>query len=92
MPDIRDVYTEIESWELPQLHQRREAIVSSAPRIEGTNEPNYDALADEPLSELLAIQRAMRKKIASNSGGTRRASSPGTRKPSSKVKAAGDLL
>lgn len=76
MPDIRDVYAEIDLLELPALHARREAIIQSAPRIDGTSEPDYDKLADEPLSELLAINRALRKKIAANAGTKRTSTSP----------------
>lgn len=91
MPDIRDVYAEIETWELPQLHARREAITQSAPRIDGTSEPDYDKLEDGPLSELLAINRALRKKVAANAGTAKRAASPRA-KPASKSKDIGDLL
>lgn len=90
MPDIRDVYADIETLELPALHARREAIIQSAPKIAGTNEPNYDALEDEPLAELLAINRALRKKIAANTGGTRRASS--TPRAKAAPRDIGDLL
>lgn len=62
MPDIRDVYTEVDAMELPQLHSRRDELITLAP------EGDPSKLDDDALTELLAINRALRKKIAANTG------------------------
>ena len=90
MPDIRDIYAEVDLLELPQLHARREAIIQAAPQLDGSSEPNYDQLGDEPLAELLAINRALRKKVAANAGNAKRASASPKTKASKKD--IGDLL
>lgn len=90
MPDIRDIYAEVDLLELPQLHARREAIIQAAPKLDGSSEPNYDQLGDEPLAELLAINRALRKKVAANAGNAKRASA--TPKAKAAKKDIGDLL
>lgn len=69
MPDIRDVYAETELLDLPALHTRREELIASAP------EGDLQKLSDEALSEMLAISRALRKKVAANAGGTRKSAS-----------------
>lgn len=66
MPDIRDVYAETELLDLPALHTRREELIASAP------DGDLQRLSDEALSEMLAISRALRKKVAANAGGTRK--------------------
>lgn len=74
MPDIRDVYAEVEALDVPELHSRREAILASAP------DRDYNRLSDEALSEMLAINRALRRKIAANAG-ARRSATPRTKAP-----------
>jgi hypothetical protein len=74
MPDIRDVYAETEALDLPALHTRREELIASAP------EGDLQKLSDEALSEMLAINRALRKKVAANTGGSRRAAAPRAKK------------
>lgn len=64
MPDIRDVYAEVDDLDLPQLHARREALMPS--------DKNFESLSDEALSELCAVNRALRRKTAANAG-TRKA-------------------
>lgn len=67
MPEVRDVFTEAETMDLPDLHRRREEITTSAP------DGDFSRLSDEALSELLAINRALRKKVAANAGTAKRA-------------------
>lgn len=67
MPEIRDVYTETEALDLPALHKRRDEITSSAPG------GDFSQLSDDLLSELLAVNRALRKKVAANAGTAKRA-------------------
>lgn len=63
MPEVNNVYADAREMDIPQLHGRREEILSSAP------EGDYSKLSDDHLSELLAINRALRTKIShSNSG------------------------
>lgn len=77
MPEIRDVFKETELLDLPALHRRRDELTSSAPG------GDYSLLSDDVLSELLAINRALRKKVAANAGETKRKSAaPRTKKPS----------
>lgn len=80
MPEIRDIYTDTEQMDIVALHQRREAIIDSAPKNDDGS-PRFTDLGDEPLSELLAINRALRKKVATSNGG-KRATSGGSRKKS----------
>lgn len=67
MPDIRDVFAEVETLDLQQLHAKREEILTSAP------EGDVQKLSDDSLSELCAINRALRRKVAANAGERKRA-------------------
>lgn len=62
MPEVRDYFPDIEKMEIHDLHSRKTAILDS---VKG----NYSSLADEPLAELFAITRALRKKAAAPGGG-----------------------
>jgi hypothetical protein len=76
MPEVRDVYADTEALELPDLHRRRDEITASAP------DGDYSKLSDDALCELLAVNRALRKKTAANAGVARRATAaPRAKKP-----------
>lgn len=76
MPEINNVYAEAREMEIPQLHGRREEILQSAP------EGDYSKLSDEALSELLAINRALRSKIAHSSSGSKKGAARAPKQPS----------
>ena len=69
MPDIKNVYADADAMELPDLHARREALLASAPM------GDTQLLSDDALSELLAVNRALRRKVAT-SGASRRTAAP----------------
>ncbi len=67
MTEVKDYYPELDKLEIFQLHARRDALLTGAefyvdeiPASVG----DYNKLKDEPLAELLAISRALRKKAA----------------------------
>lgn len=66
MPEVTDFFADYKAMDLPTLHSEREAILSSAP------EGDYSKLEDEPLSRLLAINRALRSKIAHTNSGSKK--------------------
>jgi len=81
MPEIRDIYTDTEQMDIGTLHTRRAAIIESAPKNDDGS-PRFTDLGDEPLSELLAINRALRKKVATANGGKKASVSKKQPKPS----------
>ena len=65
MTEVRDYFTELESLDVPALHARRDELLTSAQHYEqDATVGDYTKLLDEPLAELLAISRALRKKAA----------------------------
>ncbi len=78
MPEVREYFPDVEKMEVHQLHARREAIMADAKNYkDGTVDSSYQSLMDEPLAELFAITRGLRKKAAApGTGGGRKKSSP----------------
>lgn len=56
MPDVSDYFPHLEQLDIAQLHMRRVELLGTAPDGDVTR------LADEPLAELLAINRMVRRK------------------------------
>lgn len=56
MPELADYFPHLDTMDVAQLHARRNQLLSSAPG------GDFSKLEDEPLSELLAINRKVRQK------------------------------
>lgn len=61
MPDINEVYAGVERLARDELLLRRQNIVNKVTEIHGGN---YRALGDDDLTELMAVNVALRKKNA----------------------------
>ena len=72
MPEIRDLYTDLQTLDVPTLQLQRQELINAVPRgPDGTQD--FGALGDDALARLLAITRELRKKAAV---GTRTKSAP----------------
>lgn len=80
MTEIRDYFPSLDALDVPALHARRDELLTLQTNYaEGATVGDYTKLLDEPLAELLAVSRALRKKAAI---GTKRKSTK-TKEPAS---------
>lgn len=65
MTEIRDYFPHLDALDVPALHARRDELLTLPAHYEaGATVGDYTKLRDEPLAELLAVSRALRKKAA----------------------------
>lgn len=62
MPEVRDHFPDMDSFDIGMLHEKRAGIIARAP------DGDTMRLDDDSLAELLMIGRALRRKAASPGG------------------------
>jgi len=78
MTEIREYFPHLDALEVPALHARRDELLTKPEHYLDNAVGDYTKLLDEPLSELLAVSRALRKKAAI---GTKRKSAKAPKEP-----------
>lgn len=78
MTEIRDYFPHLDALDVPALHARRDELLTTPSHFQDNAIGDYSKLLDEPLAELLAVSRALRKKAAI---GTKRKSAKASKEP-----------
>ena len=64
MTEIRDYFPRLDELDVVALHARRDELLTLPTNYQDSAVGDYTKLLDEPLAELLAVSRALRKKAA----------------------------